>query len=288
MTPAVYDVSARAITFDIVFWLATVGAIANGNPVEVLILADRFRDRTSKDRALTPDQKMWRVRRILAQSCDLLPGSQTTVITDPSRAAKWREADALRPNTFVGTTVENWKAGLDIFRLRPPPDALDAIGKRFDGAVVLTIRQSDVVPEKNCRLMSWLDLAGHAGSKGHRVVLIPDTATVVNATPLPRWCEWYPAAALDVGLRAAVYSRAAVTMACGVGPAAIPMFMPGTRYALFLRHRSASQEALTRSFEKVWGIPWGSQLPWATDKQILDYRPDDSEALIETFDKVVK
>lgn len=287
MQTAVYDASERPITFDILSWIATVGAMAGGDLVHFIILADRWREKTTKDRSMTPAQKMWRVRRILAQSCDLLPKSMTTVVTDPAVARHWRSADALRPDTFVATTAEQWKAGRDIFCLRPPADALEAIESRFDGAVVLTIRQSDVVPEKNCRLASWLRLAGHARSKGHRVVLIPDTATVVNASPMPSAFEWYPAAAQDVGLRAAIYSRARVCMGMGAGPMHACQYMPGMRYAFFLRHRKLASSSQFRSFEKVWGVKWGEQLPFMTDGQILDYRPDDEDALIETFDKVV-
>ncbi len=287
MTPAVYDVSERPITFDILMWLATCGAMAPG-PLHFVILADRWRSKTTKDRAMTDDQKLRRVHHILAASCRLIPGSQTTVVTDKTEAARWRDTDALRPDTFLRTNIEQWKAGRGIFRFRAPADALEAIGKRFDDAVVLTVRQNPVVPEKNCRLAAWLRLAGHAKGKGHRVVLIPDTATVINSTPLPSAYEWYPAAAMDVALRAAVYERAAVSMACGAGPAAIPMYMPGKRYALFLKHRHLASSSLIRSFEKVWGIRWGEQLPWAGPGQVLDYRPDDEDALIETFDRVMQ
>lgn len=286
MTPAVYDASERPITFDILMWLATVGAMVDGS-IHFVILADRWRDKTTKDRAMTDGQKLWRVHHILAACCRLIPGTQTTVVTDRTEAARWRATDALRPDTFNRTTHDQWRAGRDIFRFRAPPDALEAIGTKFDGAVVLTIRQNPVVAEKNCRLAAWLELAGYARGKGHRVVLIPDTDAVVKATPLPRSFEWYPAAAMDVPLRAAVYERAALTMAMGAGPASIPIFMPRKRYALFLRHRHLASSSQIRSFEKVWGIRWGEQLPWAGPAQILDYRPDDAESLIETFDKVV-
>lgn len=289
MITAVYDISTRPITFDILYWIATVGAQAGDDPVKFVILADGFREKTTKDRALTAAGKMARVHRILAPCCWLLKNTAAVeVVTDPAEAQRLRGLDALTPSTFMASTVEQWRKGRDIFRLRAPGYALEEIGDRFDGAVVLTIRQSPVVHEKNSRLSSWLRLAGHIHSKGKRAVLIPDTASVIDNAALPRGCEWFPAAALDVGLRAAVYQRAALTMAMGAGPAGIPLFMPRSRYVLFTHHRGLASSSQIRSFEKVWGLSWGEQLPWSDGFQILDYRKDDEDALIEAFDKVIR
>ena len=90
MTPAVYDVSERPITFDILCFIASVGAQAKG-PVHFVILADRWREKTTKDRAMTPGQKMRRVHSILAATCWLLPATQAvSVVTDRDAADRWR------------------------------------------------------------------------------------------------------------------------------------------------------------------------------------------------------
>lgn len=285
MKAAVYDAFTKPLTFDILCFIASVGAMT-AEPVHFVILADKWRDKTTKDRALTPGQKMRRVHHILAASCWLLPATHAvSVVTNRVAADRWRETDAMRPDTFLRTNVEHSKAGRDVRLLRAPKWALEDIGDRFDNAVVFTIRQSPVVAEKNCKSSAWLALAGYAHSKGHRVVLIPDTATVVAGQKLSRSFEWFPPAATDVALRAAVYQRAKASFACGAGPAAIPLFMPGKRVGLFLRHRHLASSSQMRSFEKVWGIGWGDQLPW--DGPFLDYRVDDESALIETFDKVM-
>lgn len=289
MISAVYDVSERPITFDILMWLASVGAEAGNKPVHAVILADRWRARTTKDKSLSDGQKLWRVKHILEPACWLLMNTAAvTVVTDATEADGWRRADALRPDTFLRTNIEHWKAGRDIFRFRAPGDALEAIGDRFDDAVVLTIRHCSTVPEKNCKLSAWLRLAGHIRSKGRRAVLIPDTEAAVANTPLPSSFEWFPAAALDLGLRAAVYERAALSMCAGAGPASISMYMPGKRFVFFLRHRGLAASSQVRSFEKVWGMPWGSQLPWAGRGQVLDFHQDDEDVLMNAFDKVMQ
>ena len=285
MKAAVYDASTKPLTFDILCFIASVGAMT-ADPVHFVILADKWRDKTTKDKVLTPGQKMRRVHHILAASCWLLPSTHAvSVVTNREAADRWRETDALRPDTFLRTNVEHWKAGRDPRLLRAPAWALEDIGDRFDDAVVFTIRQSPVVAEKNSKTSAWLVLAGYARSKGHRVVLIPDTSTVVAGERLPSSYEWYQPAATDVALRAAVYQRAKATFACGAGPAAVPLFMPDRRVGLFLRHRHLASSSQIRSFEKVWGISWGDQLPW--DGPFLDYRVDDESALIETFDRVM-
>jgi hypothetical protein len=282
---AVYDVSVQPITFDILPFIATIGA--DDGPVHFVILADRFREKTTKDRALTDAQKMWRVHHILAPSCWLLPATAAvTVVTDPLEASRWRLSDAEQPNTFLAKTLERYREDKDIWRFRAPESALTAIGSRFDGAVVITIRQSPIVQEKNCRLSAWLAAIGHMRKRGHRVVLIPDTSTVLNGAPLAKSYEWYPPAALDVGLRAALYERSSLSMSMGAGPAHIPMFMPASRYVMFLHHRGLALSSQQRSFEKVWGVNWGDQMPF--DGGRLEYRHDDESAICEAFDKVME
>lgn len=276
MKLALYDMAERPATYDIVPFAATVGAIAGAGPVHFVILVDQLRDASVKDRAMTLDQKRARVRNIIAPCCRLLPGSAVTVEADPAKAREWRRrADALRPTGFVAECNRQWAMGRDVRRLR-------AVGPSpHPGAVVITIRQSPIVPAKNCDLSEWLGAASVLMAEGHEVVLVPDTAMADRA--LPAGFTWCRDAALDVAVRASLYQEAACSLSMGVGPLHIAMHMPKARYVAFVNHRDPSVEGRT-IFERVFGVRWGArQLPFAGPGQLIDYRRDDEGVIVDAF-----
>jgi hypothetical protein len=274
MRIALYDMAERPCTFDIVPWIATVDAMAGYEAVHFIVLADRFRDRSPKDKALSPAEKMSRVERVIVPACRLLPGAPVDLVTDPAQAEEWRRRpDTLKPSTFVAETIRQHTAGRDVRRLRAP------VPSPHPGAVVITIRQNPAVPEKNCDLGEWLGAASVLMADGHNVALVPDTATA--AGPLPGGFNWCREAATDLAVRAALYQEAACSLSMGLGPMAIAMFMRSTRYVVFVDHRNVPDNRVM--FERVFGIRWGQQLPFAGDGQVIEYRRDDEDVIVEAF-----
>lgn len=275
MRLAVYDMGERPATYDVVPWIATVGAIAGSEPVRFVVLADRFRDRSPKDKALSAADKMARVEHVIVPACRLLPGASVELIADPAQAEGWRRrSDALKPSTFVAETIRQHTAGRDVRRLHA------AVPSPHPGAVVITIRQNPAVPEKNCDLGEWLGAASTLMAEGHDVVLVPDTATA--AGPLPQGFRWCREAAVDLSVRAALYQEAACCLSMGLGPMAIAMFMRRAGYVCFVKHRNpAADDRLM--FERVWGLRWGQQLPFAGAGQVIEYRQDDEAAIVGAF-----
>lgn len=276
MTLAVYDMAEHPATYDIVPWLGVVAAIAGPRPVTIAVLADRFRNLSDKDRALSLGQKQARVRGIVVPCCSLLPGAKVLLVVNPDEADGWRRRlDTLKPATFVAESLRQHRAGRDVRRLRSHVTSL------HPGAVVMTIRQSPAVPTKNSSLDEWLGAASVLMARGHEVVLIPDTS--VANLPLPTGFTWCRHAALDVSARAALYQDALCSMSAGVGPMSIAMYMPATRYAVFVDHRGVPPAEHRPVFERTWGVRWGDQLPFAGRGQVIEYRHDDEDAILDTF-----
>jgi len=275
MRVAVYDMAERPATFDIVPWIATVDAMAGYEVVRFVVLADRFRDRSPKDKALSAADKMARVERVIVPACRLLPGAGVEMITDPARAEEWRRrSDALKPSTFVAETIRQHAAGRDVRRLRA------SVPSPHPGAAVITIRQNPAVPEKNCDIGEWLGAASTLMAEGHDVVMVPDTATAAGR--LPQGFRWCREAAIDLSVRAALYQEAACSLSMGVGPMHIAMHMRATRYVCFVKHRSPLVER-PEDYERKWGLKWGQQLPFAGPGQIIEYRQDDEDVIVEAF-----
>lgn len=276
MRVAVYDMAKRPATFDIVPWLATVGAMAGADPLRIVVLADHFRDTSPKDKALAIAEKRARVERIIVPCCRLLPGATVELVIAHAEAEGWRrKPGTLSPSTFVADCNRQHAAGRDVRRLASP------VRSEFDGAVVITIRQNAVLPERNSNMDAWLAAAARIAADGHRVVLIPDTAMV--GKPLPTGFEWCPEAAQCVSLRAGLYQNAAVSLSRGIGPMAIAMHMRATRYVCFVDHGIPGDRAV---FERIFGVRWGQQLPFAGSGQAIDFRPDTEGAILDAFHSI--
>lgn len=150
--------------------------------------------------------------------------------------------------------------------------------------MVITIRQTSVVPAKNCNMEIWLGAAERIQVAGHRVVLVPDTD--MESRPLPSGFEWCREAATSVSLRAGLYQNAMCSLSMGIGPMATAMFMPSTRYAMFVNHRSGGTTQ-RQLFERVFGVRWGQQLPFAGAGQVIEYREDDEDAILDAFHRSI-
>lgn len=275
MTPAVYDLSRRPITFDFLVFVACVASRAD--PVHIVILADKDRAITPKDMALSPEEKRARVHRILEPSCHLHPHvGNVSIVTDEYEASCWRRTPSLQASTFIAELSNHRRHDLKVQALRSP------IASPHPGAVVMTLRNTKAVPEKNCRMDVWLSAAKMLMDEGHDVVVVPDTDMADG--PLPDGFNWCREAARDVPTRAALYEHAACSLSMGLGPMTIAMLMPETAYTVFVAHRNIGREQVPM-FERIWGIRWGEQLPFTTPRQALDYRPDDADAIIDACRK---
>lgn len=286
MRTAIYDMSAMPTTFDVLAWVASVGAIAEDEPVRFVILMDQFREgKTAKDRAMTNEQREARAHRVLAPCCWLLPNATSVQITkDPDECWRWRRSeDALMPGPRVCNLVDLHRQGKEVRRLRAPEWAVQEIGSDYDGVVVLSMRRSPIVPQKNSDQKAWSEAAAYFRSQGERVVVIPDTAEVVGCQHMNTGSHVHVGAAMDVGLRMALYERASLVMSMGCGPALFNALRPDGQCVMFVRHAHMSDGAARKQFEKIWGIGWGEQLPFSPPDQRLDFRCDGVSEIVDAY-----
>ena len=289
MTVAVYDLSKAPITFDAICFAATVGSI-DPRP-RFVVLADQRRMRTQKDNELEEWEWRWRAHRVIAASFWLLPGCRgVEVITDARDAVRWRDAETvLRPDPLIRTCVAQHALGHDVRILRAPGDAVGAIeAAGFAGPLaVLQMRAARAQPTKNSNRDAWIKAARYIAGKGCRVVIVPDTDEVFTRFDYPADLDVYAPAALDIGLRCALYERASLVLSAGIGPAHFCMLRSDGRYAVMVRHAKHTLAELKGTYERATGIQWGAQLPFADRKQRIVYRADSFEAITAAFDSIV-
>jgi len=273
-----YDLTERPITYDFVF-AAVQGAMkAGGRPWRMIILDDRFRRGTAKDRALTVEQSRRRIDRIIYPTCRQVPGCRSvTVVTDWVDADRWRARATFRPSAIIADIAA---ARTAIPRLRAPEG--HGIGD-VSGAVVITLRNTDKVNTKNCNMPAWLQAASEIEATGRRVILIPDTDMALSGESLPGDHEWWPVAAVDLTTRVALYEQAGLCLSMGVGPAAFQMFS-NAPFGIFLRHRAI--EPKPDLHLSLWGVEWGEQLPWTGGRQEIIYETDDYRNIMAAYERL--
>lgn len=285
MTIAVYDLSCRPITFDALCFAASVGSTAD-RP-KFVVLADRRRVKTQKDLEITEGEWLWRAHRVVAASMWMLPGCRSVeVVVDPDEADAWRTVDAMRPDPLIRTCVALHRQGRNVRQLRAPRDAVEMLDTAgLDGRLaVVQMRSARAQTTKNSNVSAWMEAADYIASKGYRVIVVPDTDEAVAGVTRP--VEQYVPAALDIALRCALYERAEIVLSAGVGPAYFCLLGRG-RYVAMVRHAAHTVDELRKPFERAWGIPWGSQLPWAGPGQHVVYRGDDCRSICRAFDAAV-
>ena len=97
--------------------------------------------------------------------------------------------------------------------------------------VAITVRQSNIEPDRNSNLKSWLRFVREITKEGWHPVILPDTeqAIVHNAGDLGDLKVYWPGA-VNLDLRVGLYSLAKYNLSHNGGPAALNFFMPESRY----------------------------------------------------------
>lgn len=287
MSVAVYDLAIAPITFEIMCFVASVGAVES-RP-KFVILADKRRVRTQKDQEIEEWEWRRRVNQVIAASCWLLPGCRgVEIVTDQDEGRSWRQSrDALRPVPLIRGCVESHANGKNVRILRAPTEGAGAIRSAglVGPMVVIQMRAARSQLTKNSDRAAWFAAGRYIASLGHRVVFVPDTDEVMARARYPEDLDIYSPAALDVGIRCALYEQADVVLSAGVGPSYF-CALSGCRYLAFVRHAKHSVQELREPFERVWGIRWGAQLPFAGQEQRLVYQGDNFAAIRAAFDSI--
>lgn len=212
---AVYDLGQSPLTFDFITWLVAVEKLRleqKESDVRVVFVYGE-RDLTYRDQAFTSDRKAWRLHNLLVPLCRLLPsvsgyevggtGEQTTPYKPDE---KQRPASFLRSSAAAQSIIASWS------RSEQP-------------IVTITVRQSDLQPQRNSNIAEWLKVAKWLKACGYCPVFVPDTEAMITGEPID--FEGYrvaSAAALNQDLRMALYERALLNCFTSGGPFTLPLY----------------------------------------------------------------
>jgi hypothetical protein len=149
-------------------------------------------------------------------------------------------------------------------------------------AVVITLRQSDLSPERNSRTADWLAFAGELDPQRYVVIFVHDSETAMrgpaNDTPHVV-CE---AAAWNLELRMALYELAWLNMAVMHGPLELCWYNKQARYLVFIPvgvDFVTARDALEQAGHRV-----GSDLEFAEPYQHIVWQADELPAIRAAFD----
>lgn len=302
-----YDLSCSPVTFDFLNFLVISECYRIHKKLEnlqVVICGHDFRAHTAKDKALSREEKIWRVKRILEPACWLLP-SCVGVSVCFDRKALDRHFDAVpkatvfpedyRPEapTFrfsLAEVVTLHRMGFDVQVLEAPDDARRRVQQWAKAAkierriVTLLPRYSPYIASKNAKLKVWEEFDRLVWDRGYQPVLVPDTYLALNGiSPYSSGVNRvFYQGSLDLEMRMGMFDESVVTVSKQIGPALYNLLRRGGRSVVFLEEASPSHAA---EFFRLTGVRWGEQLPWSNGEQRLVFQDETVEGLSAVLDE---
>jgi hypothetical protein len=310
---AFYDFAASPVTFDFVTFLllAEVERRRRGAAALRVIfvpgIEDGFRRLTERDRAYNRARKEWRVRNIQIPACRLVPECLDPVVCDTRMEGLRYEREAggaIFPNGYsvlspkydyrLKRLLEVAAAGNDVRVLEPTPQAMLHVGEWLErtskgrGAVSITLRQSDYQPWRNSDAASWAKFARWLEEHDYLPVIVPDTEAHLSGTSLALGAGLeYPAAAVNVELRLALYRECLLNLMVGTGPAAICWGGAGIRYIEFILLQEGATASNAEWFTAE-GLPPGTQPGFAGELQRFAWSGQDFETIVGEFESMLE
>lgn len=264
----VYDLAIAPITFDFMHFAVISEMARAANKFDYVhfvftLNAERqWRMHTPKDKALSVEDKMYRLRNIIQPIAEMIPSyAGHSIYLDRIEAAK--ELAALIPQMIFPpqyhvnnpSSMFMLEQVMDVYRqckdqeLDVTPDCLvpSAVGKDkafqwcktndvdVNKLVTITVRQWDVEPDRNTNIESWKRFAKNIQKDGWQPVFLVDTdqAMIHDAGSLKDMKIYWPGP-INLELRLALYDLAAYNLSHNGGPAALNWFLPGSKYLQFL------------------------------------------------------
>ncbi|MDX2224351.1 MAG: hypothetical protein SFV21_16490 [Rhodospirillaceae bacterium] len=283
MIKSIWDLRICPLTFDFAVWLAIVDCYrqvrGDKEGIDMTIRVDGFRRLTPRDRLTTDDEKLWRLKSIVLDVCELVPSIHTLAVTWQDRGPFDYPRDYLKtgiPYT-AKTALDFWYRSASPLVFRSPSFAKTLLPVKSP-YVTLTIRRSWHFAERNVDLNDWFKFYTYLRSEGHTVVVVPDYEDVLGEKAYEKF-EWnvYVPAALDIRLRLCLYENAIMNVCSSNGPCAI-MFFANTPIMQFDQLRGATiSEA---EWKKYNGFPVGGQFPWSRPDQRMTWKDSTFENLV--------
>lgn len=314
---AVYDLAVAPVTFDVMNFLvfANMWALrrnaAGFNLIFVAGPGGKFRMATPKDFALDPDEKVWRLRHVMAAHAYIAKRC-FGVSTYHRREDFAQMMRAIHPNQLFVPQYSLEKPAVafmlpDLFRQNPTAEELDTFDphpaalRKVDAwleqnaprrrPVTLTVRSSTVETSRNSNTPAWTEAARRIRDRGFDPIFLPDTDLVTRGEDVGAFGDipTYGIGALDLELRVALYRRALINMADNGGPAFINYFMGDSSAVCFLPVEKLPEvvQMTGRGVDRMaelLGVAPGGDFPGATPRRRFVWQADTVENIMTAFD----
>jgi len=310
---AFYDLGVAPITFDFL-WFLTGAEIARERQglkdIHIAFVPGREdglrRERADYDRAIDAAARRARIDNILVPACALLPS-----VTGVTIASSREQAATLQSDAGVQVFPADYETGAPLYL--GAPYCLSAA--RSDGArvatlratafdlqevnewlaargckgkiVTITLRAYGYMEARNSNLDAWVAFARRLDREQFSIVFVPDTDQVIGGlpselTPFTVFSE----AAINVGLRMALYERAFLNLGINSGPMGLCWLNERTRYLTFKLLTHSVPQA-TPEYVASLGFALGESLPFATLWQKWVWEDDELPVIEREFANMV-
>jgi hypothetical protein len=305
---AFYDLAVAPVTFDFLWFL--VGAeLARRKTglasVHVVIVPGRDaglrREDPLYENVVDAGQRRSRVGNILLPACSFLPSLVGVTVAGTRGEAERlieREAAAVFPERYqpalpsypnsTGPLRLAREEGMPLGVLCATAPDLRAVDRWLAAhclgrpAVTITMRHYGYMPARNSNLGAWTQFARQLDRR-LAPVFVPDTEQCLDGLP-PDLADFptFPEAAINLGLRMALYERAHLNLGVNNGPMGLCWLNERTRYITFKMLTDAAPQA-TPEYMRHLGFEIGASLPGATPAQKWVWEDDDLSVIEREF-----
>lgn len=305
---AFYDLAVAPVTFDFLWFLvgAELARRKQGLPsLHVVIVPGRDaglrREDPVYESVVDAESRRSRVGNILVPACSFLPSLVGVTVAGTRGEADRlieREAAAVFPERYqpalprypnsAGPLRLAREDGIALGVLRATAFDLRAVdrwlGANCPGrpAVTITLRHYDYMAARNSNFAAWLQFA-HRLDRRLAPVFVPDTEQCLDGLP-PDLANFatFREAAINLGLRMALYERAHLNLGVNNGPMGLCWLNAQTRYITFKMLTDAAPQA-TPEYMRHLGFEIGASLPGATPVQKWVWEDDDLSVIEREF-----
>jgi len=310
---AFYDLGVAPITFDFLWFLAgaEIARERQGlKDIHIVFVPGREdglrRERADYDRTIDAAARRARIGNILVPACALLPS-----VTGVTLASSRQQAAMLQSDAGLEIFPADYEIGAPLYL--GAPYCLSAA--RSDGArvaslratafdlqgvdewlatrgskgkiVTITLRAYGYMEARNSNLNAWVAFARRLDRAQFSTVFVPDTDQVIAGLPseLAPFTV-FPEAAINVGLRMALYERAFLNLGVNSGPMGLCWLNERTRYLTF-KLLTPSVPQATPEYVASHGFALGESLPFATPWQKWVWEDDELPVIEREFADMV-
>ena len=306
---AFYDLGAMPVTFDFLWFLVGTDVArrqAGRGSVHIVIVPGPDeglrREDLDYELAVAPAARKARIMNILVAACPFLSSmSGVTVASSREQAALLVQAaaDKVFPERYrsdmprrpqVKDHLEAYRRGGGELAVIRATDSDLAVADRFLAevaqgrrVVTITLREYNYMTARNSNLKAWAAFAERLDRSQYAVVVVRDTDFCFAAPPAElAGLTIFDAAAVNLGLRMALYERSYINLGVNNGPMCLCWLNARARYITF-KILTEGVPQTTVEYMTFLGFEIGRSLPFANSTQKWVWEDDDVDIIAREF-----